>query len=118
MRVSRNIEPRTYPDGLDVEVFSRVVLDLTDEIATDRQDREHVTPVMRRDPDRFPAVALVSEEPLGDLRWTVDTEADLDFVRRVVARLGTRRYTAGMVGIPDARPERTLSLADHRGHSG
>jgi spore coat polysaccharide biosynthesis protein SpsF (cytidylyltransferase family) len=112
-----NIEPRTYPDGLDVEVFSRDALGLAAEVAIDPQDREHVTAVMRRDSTRFTTAALVSDEPLGHLRWTVDTEADLDFIRRVVVRLGAARYTAGMGEILTAiRME--PSLADFRGHRG
>lgn len=112
-----NIEPRTYPDGLDVEVFSRQALERAAEVATDPRDREHVTAVMRRDPARFAAAALVCDEPLGDLRWTVDTEADLDFLRLVVARLGEGRYTAGMRDILDAvRAE--PSLVDYRGRRG
>jgi spore coat polysaccharide biosynthesis protein SpsF len=112
-----NIERRTYPDGLDVEVFSREALDLAAKVAIDPGDREHVTTVIRRDPTRFPAAALVLDEPLGELRWTVDTEADLDFVRRVVDRLGARRYTAGMGEILGAiRME--PSLADYRGRRG
>ena len=114
---ANNIEPRTYPDGLDVELFSREALELAAEIATDPQDREHVTTVMRRDPTRFATAALVSDESLGDLRWTVDTEADLDFLRRVVVRLGARRYTASMGEILYAIRE-DPSLADYRGHRG
>jgi spore coat polysaccharide biosynthesis protein SpsF (cytidylyltransferase family) len=112
-----NIEPRTYPDGLDVEVFSREALKLAAEVATDPQDREHVTTVMRRDPSRFAAASLVADELLGNLRWTVDTGADLDFLRLVVARLGTHRYTAGMREILDAI-RTDPSLADYRGRRG
>jgi spore coat polysaccharide biosynthesis protein SpsF (cytidylyltransferase family) len=112
-----NIEPRTYPDGLDVEVFGREALDLAAELAIDPDDREHVTTIMRGDPIRFPSAALTSAERLGDLRWTVDDETDLDFLRQVIARLGTRRYTADMEEILGAiRME--PSLANYQGRRG
>ena len=83
-----NIQPRSYPDGLDAEVFSPAALARADAVATDATEREHVTTVMRADPERFPAVALVGDAPLARLRWTVDTDDDLAFVRAVVERLG------------------------------
>jgi spore coat polysaccharide biosynthesis protein SpsF (cytidylyltransferase family) len=94
-----NVEPRTFPDGLDVEVISSEALSEAAERVEDPGDREHVTTAIRRDPDRFPAVHLVNDEDLGELRWTVDTAEDLEFVRDVVERLGARRYTAGMAEI-------------------
>lgn len=93
---AHNIEPRTFPDGLDVEVISAAALDGAARTVTDPVDREHVTTAVRRDPDRFPAAALTNGEDLGDIRWTVDYAEDLEFVREVVRRLGPDRYDAGM----------------------
>jgi spore coat polysaccharide biosynthesis protein SpsF (cytidylyltransferase family) len=101
---SNTAEPRTYPDGLDVEVMTAAALRAVAAEATERADREHVTPAIRRDPARFPATALFNDEDLGDLRWTVDTAEDLDFVRAVVARLGDRRDDADMAAILAATP--------------
>jgi spore coat polysaccharide biosynthesis protein SpsF len=94
-----NVEPRTFPDGLDVEVVSAAALREAAETVEDPLDREHVTTAIRRDPDHFPAAHVVHDPDLGDLRWTVDTEDDLEFVRTIVERLGDRRYTAGMAEI-------------------
>jgi spore coat polysaccharide biosynthesis protein SpsF (cytidylyltransferase family) len=92
-----NIEPtRTYPDGLDVEVFESGLLEQLAAEVDNPADREHVTPAVRRDPDRYPRATLVADEDLGDLRWTVDTSQDLEFVREVVGRLGDGRYSAGL----------------------
>ena len=94
-----NIEPRSFPDGLDVEVISAPALRAAGREAEDPADREHVTPFIRRDTGRFPRTSLVHEEDLGELRWTVDEAADLEFVRSAVLRLGERRYEAGLAEI-------------------
>jgi spore coat polysaccharide biosynthesis protein SpsF len=97
-----NIEPRTFPVGLDTEVVSLEALRRIDAEARDPSDREHVTLRARRDPDRFPRVNLERSEDLSQLRWTVDDPEDLEFIRRVVDRLGNRRYEAGPGEILDA----------------
>ena len=45
-----NVEPRTYPDGLDVEVFSAAALQRVARMTKQPADREHVTTVIRRNP--------------------------------------------------------------------
>jgi spore coat polysaccharide biosynthesis protein SpsF (cytidylyltransferase family) len=97
-----NVEPRTYPDGLDVEAFTAAALRAVAAEATDPTDREHVTPAIRRDPERWPQAHLPGDPGLAELRWTVDTEDDLEFVRLVVERLGERRYEAGLDQIREA----------------
>ena len=91
-----NIVPRTFPDGLDVEVANAQAMR---EIAGDHlspAEREHVTLALREQPARFRAATLTSADDLGVLRWTVDDAQDLEFVRAVVQRLGGRRYDAGI----------------------
>jgi spore coat polysaccharide biosynthesis protein SpsF len=94
-RYVQNVEPRSYPDGLDVEVVDAAALCELAAEATDPAEREHVTLGIRRDPSRFPVAVLPGPSELADLRWTVDTPADLEFVRAVVERLGAGRYEAG-----------------------
>jgi spore coat polysaccharide biosynthesis protein SpsF (cytidylyltransferase family) len=109
-----NVEPRSYPDGLDVEALpSGVLAELAAE-ATEPADREHVTTMIRRDPERWPRASLEGSEDLAELRWTVDTEEDLEFVRELVRRLGERRQAAGLEEIREAAL-RDPSLADFGG---
>jgi spore coat polysaccharide biosynthesis protein SpsF (cytidylyltransferase family) len=87
-----NAVERTYPDGLDVEVFSRRALDLAAKQAAHPFLREHVTPwlngawpeygagALRRGAMRFAA-------DFAHVRWTVDTAADLERVRRLWSTL-------------------------------
>jgi spore coat polysaccharide biosynthesis protein SpsF len=76
--------PRTYPHGMDVEVVSREALETAWREAEEPREREHVTPFVRERPDRFPQFNLACPEgPWGHLRVTLDTERDLDVLRRL-----------------------------------
>jgi glutamate-1-semialdehyde 2,1-aminomutase/spore coat polysaccharide biosynthesis protein SpsF len=86
-----NVEPYTRPDGTDVEVFTRGLLDRANAEAPAGPDREHVTLYMRRSPDvRRLYFRHNSGLDAGHLRWTVDTPDDLEYVRRVWAELAKR----------------------------
>jgi len=84
----------SYPDGLDVEVFSFAALERAWKEAQLPSEREHVTTYIRHS-DQFRPFNVESPVNVGHLKWSVDTEADLAFVRSVFARLGDRADTAG-----------------------
>jgi spore coat polysaccharide biosynthesis protein SpsF len=111
-----NVEPRTFPHGLDVEAIRAPTLAALDREVTDAELREHVTLAVRRAPDRYPAVNVTCEEDVSALRWTVDLPEDLEFVRLVVERLGAARYTAGWrdVRAAAARQPSLDGLGGHR----
>ena len=79
---------RTYPRGLDTEVFSRQALETAWREASVSYQREHVTPFIFENPQRFRLVNVQAQSDHSDLRWTLDTQADLDFVRAIYRRLG------------------------------
>lgn len=83
--VALSIPARTYPLGLDVEAIRASALERAwhDD---DRPDwREHVTPYIYRTPGRFTLRGLKNAEDLSWMRWTVDTPADLELIRRIFA---------------------------------
>lgn len=82
-----NSHRRTYPHGLDVEVFGLDALQAAGREATDPYEHEHVTPYIYRHPERFSLADLVQATDESGLRWTVDTPDDFDFVERVYAAL-------------------------------
>jgi spore coat polysaccharide biosynthesis protein SpsF len=82
---------RTYPHGLDVEAFTLEALLTAGREATDPYDREHVTPFLYRNPDRFSVGELTQARDEGHLRWTVDTPEDFAFVERVYSALYARK---------------------------
>lgn len=85
-----NSETPSYPDGLDVEVFTRKALFEAEREARLPSQREHVTPFIHRQPQRYKLGELRSPVDLSELRWTVDHEDDMTLVRALVAGLVTR----------------------------
>lgn len=81
-----NTEPPTYPDGFDIEVFTADALYLAEAEATERYDREHVTPFLRREA-RFTRASMQCERDLSHLRLTVDEPADLEVVDNILTAL-------------------------------
>lgn len=86
--VANVIEPRTFPIGQDTEVVSRGALDAAAAEADDPYDREHVTPFIRSQPERFPQASVIHEPPLSGLRMVLDTPEDLELLRALVATRG------------------------------
>lgn len=84
-----NAFPRTYPDGLDVEVFSLAALEQAWREARLASEREHVTPYLRTS-GRFRVFNVENAVDLSHLKWSVDTAADLEFVRAVFEKLYDR----------------------------
>lgn len=85
--VSNTIKP-TYPLGLDVEVFSFHALKRAWVKAKEKYEREHVTPYIWMNPDKFKVINVTYEKGnLSDLRWTVDTKEDLEFIRAIYKKL-------------------------------
>jgi len=78
-----NIFERNYPRGLDTEVFRASTLATAWREATAESDRIHVTPFIWRHPDRFRIHSVAGGGDCSDLRWTVDTQLDLDVVRDI-----------------------------------
>ena len=97
--VANTFEPRTYPDGLDVEVISTHALVAAAAEATDTYEREHVTPFVRDRPERFPQERVELDPPHGDVRVTLDTEEDLRRIRTIVERAGADVDLRGMLEV-------------------
>ena len=92
-----NVDPPTFPDGLDTEVTSRSVLECAAREATHSSDREHVTTYIRQRPDRF-RIGCVRHEPnLASYRWTVDEPQDWQFVEAVCEELPAGAYDLASV---------------------
>jgi spore coat polysaccharide biosynthesis protein SpsF (cytidylyltransferase family) len=87
-----NIDPPSFPDGLDVEVFSAAALAKADGEARLRSEREHVTLYIRNHPESFRKRNVDSGRDLSSRRWTVDEPADLAVARAIYERLGSQAF--------------------------
>lgn len=88
---SSNIDPPTYPDGVDVEAFTRHALERAHAEARLNSEREHVTPWMRTAGAGLKRVNCRALADFSALRLTVDYPDDLQVVRTVVGQLGADR---------------------------
>ena len=82
-----NVDPETFPDGLDVEVMSFAAVKdawLNAKLAI---ELEHVTPYIRNNP-ALTKGAYVSDIDYSHYRWTVDEPQDFDFVTKIYSILG------------------------------
>lgn len=90
-----NILERTFPRGLDVEVFSRQSFERVHDRATSPDEREHVTLYYRDNPEEFSLANVSSSEVYEDrllrnrtdLRLTLDEAADYRLLRTVFTGL-------------------------------
>lgn len=105
------------PCGATVEVLTASALRTAAARATAADDREHVTTYLRREGRGFKCAIVPGpcELQRPDLRFTVDTRADLDYMRRVFRRAGysDRRSIslAELIAAADAvdRPDREVA---------
>ena len=80
-----NVIDRSFPDGLDIEIFSSDTLATTTQECTDAWSREHVTPYMRASSGlkvktgNFRVGNFKFTANFAHLRWTLDTASDYEF---------------------------------------
>lgn len=71
-----NTLSRTYPRGLDIEVFSFPCLEKVYKSAQHPEYREHVTPYIYGNTEKFKIYDFQSPENFSQYRWTLDTIED------------------------------------------
>ncbi len=130
---------RTYPIGLDTEVFTFDALEQAWEQAEETHQREHVAPFFYEDipvedlhysinkvslakslsPRGFKVGLLHYHKELGHHRWTVDTPEDLELVRAVAACFPDDRFSwLDVLALVDEEPEiaRLNAAVQHKTH--
>ncbi len=83
---------RTFPIGLDVEIASFAALERAWKEATETHDREHVMPYLYEAEGRFDIYYHNTEPDYGEMRWTVDTQQDIDAVRMIYHSLPDKEH--------------------------
>lgn len=91
-----NALSQTFPDGLDVEVFSFEALAKAWKNAKLTSEREHVTPYIRNRQRLFKVVSLENAQNLGALRWTLDEPKDYELLKKIFDGLYAQDHFFGM----------------------
>lgn len=73
----------TFPDGLDVEVFTKDCLNRMFNKATTQLEKEHVTYYCYTHKEEFSLHNVVNDKDQSAFRWTVDSIEDFNFVEQI-----------------------------------
>lgn len=81
-----NAHVRSYPDGMDVQVFPLEVLKRSSVMTSDPLDHEHVTLHIRNNPEIFSRIHLVSppETHWPELGLTLDEPNDYELLKKII----------------------------------
>lgn len=98
---------RTYPIGMDAEVFSREALERAHIEATQRHEREHVTPYIYQHPEAFRLRNVEAPEwaRWPNLRLTVDEIEDLQMLQKVASFVSAEFNLREILSVIQAHPE-------------
>ncbi len=73
----------TFPRGLDAEVFTFKALEKTYLEATQDFEKEHVTPYIYLNSDKFKIESYENEVDYSNYRWTLDTVEDFELIKNI-----------------------------------
>lgn len=108
---SNTLDP-SFPDGIDVEVFTYDALMTAHKDAQHESDLEHVTPYIWRNStfkggSLFTSDCYYSSTDFSGLRLTVDTQEDFQVMEKVITTLGVEKswidYANFLQNNPDIR---------------
>lgn len=85
-----NAVTRSFPYGVDTEVFSFSALEMAWNCAKKDLEREHVTPYIYNNEDKFRILHYQNQQNLSSFRYTVDEIDDLKLVRHIVSAIQNR----------------------------
>ena len=86
-----NILTRSYPRGMDTEVFSLESLEQAALEAKDEAEREHVTVFIYNHPERYRLANVPYHKDFSRYRWTVDTLEDFSLIEKIITSLYPQR---------------------------
>ncbi|WP_376797503.1 cytidylyltransferase domain-containing protein [Thermogemmatispora sp.] len=97
---------RTFPRGLEVEVMRFDALKKAWREDQNPVWREHVTPYIQRNVDKFRIFGIQNATDYSHMRWTVDTKEDLLFVRCIYDHFGHDYFSQNdVIEFLESRPE-------------
>jgi spore coat polysaccharide biosynthesis protein SpsF len=102
---------RSYPRGLDAEIFTFETLEKVFNKARLPYEREHVTPYIYEHPEQFSLHNQTWDEDLSAYRWTLDTPEDWQLISAIYSALyeeGNIFTTEQVLALLKQRPELEL----------
>ena len=108
-----NVAPPTYPDGLDIEVFSMAALERAARETDSPYDHEHVTPYLRES-GHFSLASMQAEQDYSKLRWTVDEQADFEVISGIFAHFAPEIHFSWRQVLDLDRDHPELFSANHQ----
>lgn len=107
-----NVVFRTFPDGLDVEIFDYDILKRAWEESSSKEDREHVTHYIWKNSDLlgynfFTAYNLSQKNNINnsDIRLTLDFPNDFELFKIIIEELGYEKSYIDYVNFLMKNPE-------------
>ena len=90
-----NANLRSYPDGMDVQVYSIKSLKKSYRLTKSIEDREHVTLHIRRNPKIFKIINIISPDFLyyPKLGLTLDYYSDYILIKKIINYFNSRQNT-------------------------
>lgn len=82
-----NVFTRTFPRGLDTEIFTFDALEKSFSNAVNQNELEHVTPYIYQHPEIFKIKNFANNKDLSFHRWTVDTVEDFKLINSIYENL-------------------------------
>ena len=114
-----NINPPTFPDGLDVEVIKLSALKKSYENITSKFDREHVTTHIISS-GIFSKFNIINDQNLSDLRLTVDNPEDFEVIKNVFENFDPDIYfdLKDILLLKDKQPDLFLANSEIKRNQG
>lgn len=116
-----NNNPPSFPEGLDVEVFTFNSLKKAYKNVKSDFDKEHVTQFFHDNQNIFKQKNLMSMDDLSSHRWTIDYQEDYEMIKVIYDKLYLPNqifYTKEIIELIKKNPEikniNLISLRSHR----
>lgn len=96
-----NAHVRSYPDGMDVQVFRLGTLKKSAEMTNERLDREHVTLHIRSNPEVFSQIHLVAPPEMHwpELGLTLDEKSDYELLKKIIEHFASENPGFGCLDV-------------------
>tara|TARA_S200000501_G_scaffold377330_2_gene435323 strand:+ start:1645 stop:2382 length:738 start_codon:yes stop_codon:yes gene_type:complete len=85
---------RSYPDGMDVQIFNFNTLKKMIKLAKGKLEKEHVTLSIKKNPKKFKIKNIIAKKKLfwPQLGLTLDQKEDFDLLKKLIVYFEKKKY--------------------------